>query len=160
MAKQIVPFTVTGRGSGVAQEIRVGGEHAHTFSSDTYPAFGGNDSAPSPLAYTLGALTSCNQIAAQLVAKDLGVTLGEFTISARGDFDPSVFVGGAEGDANFDSVSVQASVQTDADEDTFATLVSELERRCPVTQLFKRSGLEFTSSWTSLPLEGGVADPS
>ena len=153
MAKQIVPFTVNGTGTGVAQSLTVVGDHAHSFESDTYPAFGGADAAPSPLAYTLGALTSCNQIAAQLVAKELGVTLGEFTISARGDFDPSVFVGGAEGNANFDAVTVDASVQTDADEATFARLVSELERRCPVTQLFKRSGLEYTSSWSALPLE-------
>lgn len=152
MAKQIVPFTVTGSGTGVAQSLTVAGDHAHTFESDTYPAFGGADAAPSPLAYTLGALTSCNQISAQLVAKDLGVTLGEFSFSARGDFDPSVFVGGAEGNANFDAVTVEASVQTDADEETFATFVSELERRCPVTQLFKRSGLEYTSSWSALPL--------
>ncbi|WP_375424371.1 OsmC family protein [uncultured Friedmanniella sp.] len=153
MPKQTVPFAVRGQGTGVAQNVTVVGEHAHTFTSDTYPAFGGADAAPSPLAYTLGALTSCNQIAAQLVAKDLGVRLGEFTISAVGDFDPSVFVGGVEGNANFDSVTVEASVQTDADAATFATLVSELERRCPVTQLFKRSGLEFTSTWTALPLE-------
>ncbi|MFY0408054.1 OsmC family protein [Solicola sp. PLA-1-18] len=150
--KQTVPFVVDGHGTGVAQHVTVAGDHAHTFDADTYPAFGGDDAAPSPLAYTLGALTSCNQIAAQLVAKELGVTLGEFTFSARGDFDPSVFVGGADGNANFDAVTVQASVQTDADEDTFATLVSELERRCPVTQLFKRSGLDFDSTWTALPL--------
>ena len=153
MPKQIVPFVVQGRGTGVAQQLTVAGEHAHTFASDTYPAFGGEDAAPSPLSYTLGALTSCNQISAQLVAKDLGVRLGEFTFSARGDFDPSVFVGGAQGNANFDAVTVEASVQTDADEDTFATLVSELERRCPVTQLFKRSGLDYTSTWTALPLD-------
>lgn len=153
MVKQIVPFTVEGRGTGVAQHLTVAGDNAHTFESDTYPAFGGADAAPSPLAYTLGALTSCNQISAQLVAKDLGVTLGEFTISARGDFDPSVFVGGADGNANFDAVTVDASVQTDADEATFEKLVSELERRCPVTQLFKRSGLDYVSTWKALPLD-------
>ncbi|NRQ48432.1 OsmC family protein [Aeromicrobium stalagmiti] len=153
MSKQIVPFVVDGRGTGVAQQLTVAGDNAHTFSADTYPAFGGADAAPSPLAYTLGALTSCNQIAAQLVAQDLGVTLGEFRISARGDFDPSVFVGGADGNANFDAVTVTASVQTDADEETFTTFVSELERRCPVTQLFKRSGLEYVSSWTAVPLD-------
>lgn len=153
MVKQIVPFTVEGHGTGVAQHLTVAGENAHTFESDTYPAFGGADAAPSPLSYTLGALTSCNQISAQLVAKDLGVTLGEFTISARGDFDPSVFVGGADGNANFDAVTVDASVQTDADEATFEKLVSELERRCPVTQLFKRSGLEYVSNWKALPLD-------
>ena len=152
MPKQTVPFTVEGRGTGVAQQLTVVGEHAHTFASDTYPAFGGADAAPSPLSYTLGALTSCNQISAQLVAQGLGVRLGEFRISARGDFDPSVFVGGADGNANFDAVTVVASVETDADEDTFATLVSELERRCPVTQLFKRSGLDYRSAWTAVPL--------
>lgn len=152
MVKQIVPFIVDGHGTGVAQELVVAGDNQHTFSSDTYPAFGGDDAAPSPLAYTLGALTSCNQISAQLVAKDLGVTLGAFTFSARGDFDPSVFVGGAEGNANFDAVTVEATVETDADEATFGKLVSELERRCPVTQLFKRSGLEYSSTWKPLPL--------
>lgn len=152
MSKQIVPFVVDGRGTRVAQQVTVAGDNAHVFTSDTYPAFGGADSAPSPLAYTLGALTSCNQIAAQLVAKDLGITLGEFTFNARGDFDPSVFVGGAEGNANFDAVTVEATVETDADGEAFDRFVSELERRCPVTQLFKRSGLEFSSTWKPLPL--------
>ncbi len=152
MAKQIVPFVLDATRTGVAQDLVVGGENAHTFTADTYHAFGGADAAPSPLVYALGALTSCNQITAQLVAKDLGVTLGAFTFAAQGDLDPSVLVGGAEGNANFDAVTVSASVQTDADEQTFATLVSELERRCPVTQLFKRSGLDYTSTWTALPL--------
>ena len=152
MPKRLVPFVVRGEGAGVAQRLTVVGEHPHTFTSDTYPAFGGADAAPSPLSYTLGALTSCNQISAQLVAKDLGVRLGEFRITARGDFDPAVFVGGADGNANFDAVTVEASVETDADDETFATLVSELERRCPVTQLFKRSGLDYDSTWTAVPL--------
>lgn len=148
----LVPFVVESTGHGVAQQITVGGDNAHVFHADTYPAFGGSDAAPSPLAYTLGALTSCNQITATLVAKDLGLTLGAFTFHAQGDLDPSVFVGGAEGDANFRAVSVVATVETDADEAAFERFVSELERRCPVTQLFQRSGLDFRSSWTREPL--------
>ena len=147
-----VPFIVESRGSGVAQDITVPGEHTHQFTSDTYPAFGGADSSPSPLAYTLGALTSCNQISAQLVAKDLGIRLGDFSFTARGELDPSVFVGGAEGNANFDSVTVEASVETDAEGEAFDHFVAELERRCPVTQLFRRSGLDYTSTWKPLPL--------
>lgn len=149
MVKQVVPFVVDGTGTGVAQEVTVSGDNAHVFQADTYPAFGGADAAPSPLAYTLGALTSCQQITAQIVAKDLGVTLGEFTFSARGDLDPSVMVAGVEGNSNFDAVTVTVSVTTDADDATFGKLVSEMERRCPVTQLFKRSGLDFTSTWTA-----------
>lgn len=152
MVKQVVPFVVGGTGTGVAQEVTVSGDNAHVFQADTYPAFGGADSAPSPLAYTLGALTSCQQITAQIVAKDLGVTLGEFTFSAQGDLDPSVMVAGADGNANFDAVTLTVSVTTDADDATFDRLVSEMERRCPVTQLFKRSGLEYSATWTAKEL--------
>ena len=148
-----VPFVVASTGTGVAQDVTVQGDNAHQFKADTYTAFGGADAAPSPLAYTLGALTSCNQITAQLVAKDLGIRLGEFTFTAQGDLDPSVFVGGAEGNANFDSVTVDAQVQTDAEGEAFDHFVSELERRCPVTQLFRRSGVEFAATWKPLPLD-------
>lgn len=149
-----VPFVVASTGSGVAQDITVQGGQSHRFTSDTYPAFGGADSAPSPLAYTLGALTSCNQISAQLVAQDLGIRLGAFSFTAHGDLDPSVFVGGAEGNANFSSVTVEATVETDAEGETFDHFVAELERRCPVTQLFRRSGLDYTSTWTPRAITG------
>lgn len=150
--KQLVPFAVTGTGTGVEQHIAVAGDAGHTFRTDTVPPFGGADSAPSPLSYTLGALTGCNQITAALVAKDLGVTLGRLTFEAVGDFDPSVLAAGAEGNANFDAVRVAATIETDADEAQFERLRTETERRCPVTQLFVRSGLEFTATWTRAPL--------
>jgi uncharacterized OsmC-like protein len=153
--KQTVPFAVSGEGTGVLQEITVGGDGtSHRFATDTVPPFGGQDSQPSPLSLTLGALTGCNQITAQIVAKELGVTLGRFTFDAVGDFDPSVMAGGAEGDANFDAVRVTATIETDADAATFERLKAETERRCPVTQLFVRSGLEFSADWTSAPLAG------
>ena len=67
-----------------------------------------------------------------------------------------MLVGGAEGNANFDRVEVRATV-TDASEEQFATLISETERRrCPVTQLFQRSGLEFENNWTRAELPAAV----
>ena len=66
-----------------------------------------------------------------------------------------MLVAGADGNANFDKVSVRATVETDATEEQFARLVSETERRCPVTQLFQRSGLEFDNQWQRLPLDAG-----
>jgi len=147
-----VPFVVEATGTGVAQSLTVPGEQPHTFSADTLPAFGGQDASPSPLSYALGALTSCNQVTGSLVAAGLGITLGRWTFRIQGDLDPSVIGGGAEGNANFDSVSVRVDVQTDADAATFEQLKTETERRCPVTQLFRRSGLEYTSTWNPLPL--------
>ncbi len=146
---QVVPFVVHGEGTGVAQTVTAGG---HTFHTDAYPAFGGADAAPSPLFYALSSLTSCNQVTASLVARDLGIRLGAWRFDAQGDLDPSVLVGGADGNANFDRVEVRATVETDASAEQFARLVSETERRCPVTQLFRRSGLEFLNTWTRAPL--------
>lgn len=148
----VVPFVLHGEGTGVAQKLTAAGDAGHVFHADAYPAFGGADSAPSPLFYALGALTSCNQVTARLVAKDLGIQLGRWTFEVQGDLDTAVLVAGAEGNANFHRVEVRATVETDAGEEQFATLVAETERRCPVSQLFKRSGLEFVNDWSRAAL--------
>ena len=148
----VVPFALTATGTGTAQHLVAAGDAGHTFSTDAYPVFGGKDEAPSPLFYALGSLTSCNQVTATLVAKDLGVRLGAWSFDVQGDLDTSVLVGGAEGNANFDKVTVRATVETNATDEQFAMLVAETERRCPVSQLFKRSGLEWDSEWTKAPL--------
>lgn len=145
----VVPFVVEAEGTGVAQQLRVP-DSPHRFETDAYPAFGGQDAAPSPLFYALGSLTSCNQVTAQLVAKDLGITLGRLQFRVQGDLDTAVLVGGADGNANFDRVEVTAEVETDASPEEFARLESETDRRCPVSQLFRRSGLEFVATWTQV----------
>lgn len=150
--KQTVPFVVDAEGTGVAQRLVVAGDHEHVFTADTYPSFGGDDAAPSPLSYLLGALTSCNQVTGSLVASGLGIRLGRWSFHIQGDLDPSVIAGGAEGNANFDRVAVRVTVETDASEDVFETFRTETERRCPVTQMFKRSGLAWTSEWHRAPL--------
>lgn len=147
----VVPFVIRGAGTGVAQSIVVP-DSTHAFETDAYPAFGGNDEAPSPLFYALGSLSSCNQVTAALVAKDLGVRLGQLKFEVQGDLDTAVLVGGEEGNANFDRVRVTASIESDATPEQFRQLEAETERRCPVSQLFKRSGTEFVSEWTQVPL--------
>jgi putative redox protein len=152
----VIPFVVHGEGTGVYQTLTAGGDAGHVFHTDAYPAFGGADTAPSPLFYALGALTSCNQVTASLVARDLGIRLGRWTFDVQGDLDTAVLVGGAEGNANFERVTVRATVQTDATGEQFARLVSETGRRCPVTQLFERSGLELVNEWTRAELPAPV----
>ena len=151
----VVPFVVHGTGTGVAQRVVVP-ESPHAFETDAYPAFGGADEAPSPLFYALGALTSCNQVTAQLVAKDLGITLGRLSFEAAGDLDTSVLVGAQDGDANFRRVVVTATVEADASPEQFELLQKETERRCPVSQLFIRSGLDYSATWTRAEVPAAV----
>src|ERR1700712_2856650 len=113
----VVPFTVSATGTGVAQDVEAGG---HRFATDAYPAFGGADQAPSPLFYVLAALSSCNQVTAALVAKDLGIALGAWDFVVTGDLDTAVLVGGEEGNANFDRVELTARIESDATPEQFA----------------------------------------
>jgi len=147
MATNLVTFRLTGEGSGVAQTVREDGTH-HVIQTDAHPAFGGHDSAPSPLAYALAALTSCTQVTSQVVARELGLTLGQFIVKLDAKFDPTVLATGAEGISNFTRLSLDVSVETDAAPDAFAHFGREVERRCPVSQLFRRSGVEVITSWT------------
>jgi len=143
------PFVLHAEGSGVYQTITAGDR---TFAADAYPAFGGRDSAPSPLLYALAALSSCNQVTASLVARELGITLGQWRFDVQGDLDTGVFVNGEEGHGSFDTVTILVTVETDATDEQLATLASEVERRCPVSQLIKRSGTPLSSTWTKTDL--------
>jgi uncharacterized OsmC-like protein len=147
MASTFVTFRRTGEGSGVAQTVREDGSR-HVIQTDAHPAFGGQDSAPSPLAYALAALTSCTQVTSQIVARDLGLTLGQFSVTVDAKLDPTVLATGVEGVSNFSRLTLDVAVETDAATDEFAQFGREVERRCPVTQLFRRSGVDVTTSWT------------
>lgn len=150
----VVPFTISATGRGVGQTVTVGGGNAHTFTVDTHPAFGGSDASPSPLSYTLGALSSCTQITANIVAGEMGVRLGGWTFEVVGDLDTAVMVLGQPGNATFDRVTVAAAVETDATDEQFDRLRAEAERRCPVTQLVAGGVTTFTTTWARLPLPG------
>ena len=157
MSAQFVRFRLVGEGAGVAQTVREDGS-PHVIQTDAHSSFGGGDTAPSPLAYALAALTSCTQVTSQIVARDLGLSLGRFNVSVDAKLDPTVLATGAEGVSNFTTLALQATVETDAAPEVFRRFSQEVERRCPVTQLFRRSGVVVTTVWIARNLtEAGVA---
>lgn len=148
--RTLVQFRVAGTGTGVAQRIAVP-DTPHRIQTDAYETFGGANAAPSPLHYALSALSSCTQVTGSLVAKNLGVALGAWNVRVTGDLDPRVLATGAEGNANWSAVELAVEVQArKVGEEAFAEFARETERRCPVTQMFKRSGVAWKSNWTQL----------
>lgn len=148
----LVTFSVTGTGSGVRQDVDVVGS-GHVVKSDAYESFGGRDEFPSPLAYALTALTTCNQVTASIVANELGIKVGGYEFGVDGDFDPTVMTTGRATDDNhfdtFTAVRLTATVDTDAPQDQVERLGAEVERRCPVSALFRRAGTDLSSTWTA-----------
>ncbi|KLP01890.1 uncharacterized protein FFB20_07117 [Fusarium fujikuroi] len=148
---QRLPVQISGQGSGKIQTISVK-DKPYKFSTDAPKVIGGQESHPSPIAYTLASLSSCNQVTGALVAKDHGLTLGKWRVLVEGQLPTAVFVGGEQGNPNWESVELEVSVQTSADDAAFEQFVAEVERRCPIAQLFKRSGVAYKSKWINEPL--------
>jgi uncharacterized OsmC-like protein len=143
----VATFTLSAHGSGVAQTVRPGGS-AYEIAIDAPSAFGGRDSAPSPISYALASFVSCSQVTAQIVAKELGLRLGGFRFELAADLDTAVMVGGSrEANGNFERIAVEANIETDAAPERFALLKEETERRCPIFQLFSRSGVDLQVNW-------------
>jgi putative redox protein len=141
-------FHLHSTGTGVSQVIAQEGSK-HQIHVDAAPAFGGNDEYPSPIAYALSALISCSQVTSQLVAKDLGVNLNGFEFDIKAELDTAVLVQGSlDGNANFERIEIQAVVDTDSSTEEFERLRVETERRCPIYQLYLRSGVAITNHWS------------
>lgn len=146
----LVNFAVSGAGTGVAQTVAVAGAD-YVIETDAYEAFGGQDKHPSPLAYTLASLSSCNQVTSSIVAKELGITIDAVRFDVSSDFDPTVMTTGkGTADATFQNLVITAEITTDATPEQFAALRDDTARRCPVSVLFARAGVKITNDWTQV----------
>jgi uncharacterized OsmC-like protein len=146
---QSLPVSVSGTGRGTLQNITVPGK-TYAFTADTYPVLGGADSAPSPVVYSLASLGACNQVTGHVVARDHGIRLGEWKVEVEAQLPTAVLVKGEQGNPNWESVRVSVRVQTDVvGEERFAWFAGEVERRCPITALFKGSGVKYESVWVN-----------
>jgi uncharacterized OsmC-like protein len=123
------------------------GEHG-SFATDEPVEHGGTGEGPSPLQTVLGALCGCesvtfNRTAAERDFEYRGITFeAEYTIDIRGRMgDPHVR-------PHFQTVRVQAVVDTNESEEALASLVEETERRCPVFNLIRDAGVRADIRWT------------
>ena len=142
-----VTFTLNSSGTGASQTIIAEGS-PHIINVDATRRVGGKDEYPSPLSYALSSLISCSQVTAQLVANDLGIKLNSFEFDLKANLDTTIlFEGAEEGNPNFQNIIIKARIETNTSDELFEKLKIETERRCPVYQLFSRSGVHIRSQW-------------
>ena len=86
-----VQFSATGASTGwVATDLAT---RQHAFVVDEPASLGGDDSAPNPVEYALGALISCQVVTYRFWAARLGIRLDDVQITASGDLDVRGFFG-------------------------------------------------------------------
>ena len=122
-----------GEGS-VATTIRAG---KHAFVVDEPAALAGDDVAPSPVEFALGALISCQVVVYRLYARALGIQVDDITIDAEGDLDARRLFGIDEGvRAGFSDVRLAITITGPESQERYEHLREAVDAHCPVLDLF------------------------
>ncbi|ANU10902.1 osmotically inducible protein C [Planococcus antarcticus DSM 14505] len=137
-------FQATGTSSKMKSEIKMGN---HEITIDEPPNMGGTDKGPDPLSTLLASLAGCENVIANLVAKDIKFDLQGIEFDVKGDLDPHGLMGQADIQPYFNQIYVHAKVKTDEPDERIQELKEKTDARCPVFTTFKAAGIPIDATW-------------
>ncbi|WP_166974978.1 OsmC family protein [Brevibacterium atlanticum] len=124
-------FTAKGHAEGSVSSVIKAGKH--TFTVDEPTPLGGDDAAPNPVEYVLGALISCQVVVYRLYAHNLGLTIDDLEITAEGDLDVQGIFGIDEDvRPGFSAVRISVKVTGPDSEEAYQELQHTVDAHCPV----------------------------
>ena len=145
----LVKVTAAGKWeSGVKTNISV--RNFPTFSMDEPSQLGGADAGPMPLEYVVAALNGCNGVMIPLVAKELDFTFSGIDFETTGIVDTRGLLGEEGIRTHFQKIRFQVKIQTEESEERIEQLKNEVERRCPVLNLFLDAGIQVDTKWSKI----------
>jgi len=110
----------------------------HSIIIDEPTLFGGEDSAPSPVAMFLASLAGCINAIGQWVAKEMNFTINKLSINIDGDVDATAFfTGNLVNRAGFSSINATISLDADITDEQREIWLKNVIERCPVTDNIK-----------------------
>ncbi|MDF1508101.1 OsmC family protein [Robertmurraya sp. DFI.2.37] len=142
---QILQVKVDGTGSGMRLDATAG---KHEIAVDEPASMGGNDSAADPLSTFLAALLACENVMAQIIAKEMSFDLQKISFDVEGSIDISGLMGDLEVDPKFQEVTVQATLQTSETQARINELQKMVDLRCPLFRTIKDAGVPIRNIWT------------
>ena len=98
---------------------------------------GGENAAPNPMEYLIGAAVGCCSIGFELQAAQAGVKLEQFEISARGGIDMAKLFGMEDGYGGLDNLVLTIKVKADADLPTLQNFADRSAANSPVLNSLK-----------------------
>lgn len=122
----------------------------HRFVIDEPGALGGTDRAPNPIEYALASLGSCQAITYRFWAEKLGISFDRLCIEVDGDIDFRGLLGlSEEVRPGFESVRIAVRISGPASQETYQRLHAEVERHCPMLDVFRNHVTASTRLHTS-----------
>jgi putative redox protein len=140
----LVDFKVTSIGDGMRTDSIAG---KHKIAIDEPVSFGGKDSAIDPLSTFLASLIGCENVMAQLIAKEMNFDLQGISFEADGNVDVRGLMGDLEVKPYFQEVTVKASIRTSETQERINQLQAAVDLRCPVFRTLKDAGIPVKNVW-------------
>lgn len=128
-------FSAKGSAQGSVSSVITAGRH--TFTVDEPTPLAGDDAAPNPVEYALGALISCQIVVYRLYAHNLGLTIDSLDVSAEGDLDvQGLFVADETVRPGFSAVRVNVAIAGPGSDEAYQELQATVDAHCPVFDIF------------------------
>lgn len=137
-------FTVNAKTEGFALTAKAG---KHELVLDESEQLGGKNTGPNPMQTALAALVSCENVTANMAAREMNFDLKGLTINVSGSFDPRGFMGDASVQPYFEEVTINVKVDTTESVERIQAIKEQVEARCPIYTLFKAAGVKMNDNW-------------
>ncbi|WCK56267.1 OsmC family protein [Aneurinibacillus sp. Ricciae_BoGa-3] len=135
---------VTAVSQGMQTKVR---SKNHELIIDEPPAMGGKDTGSNPLGTLLSALAGCENVIANMVAKEINFDLQSIEFDIRGEFDPRGLMGDPNVRPYFQKVTINAKVKTSESEERVQELQEKTDLRCPVYTTLKAANVDLVPNW-------------
>lgn len=142
--RQQMTVKVQGIGNGMRTDSVAG---KHKIAIDEPVTMGGQDSAIDPLSTFLASLIGCENVMAQIIAKEMNFDLQGISFEVEGDLDISGLMGNLEVKPYFEKVVIKATVETSESQDRIDELKEAIDLRCPVFRTIKDAGIPIENHW-------------
>jgi uncharacterized OsmC-like protein len=119
----------------------------HTLIIDEPANMGGKDEGANPLATLLGALSGCETVIANMVAKEMNFQLDGIDFDIRGEFDPRGLMGDPNVRPYFEKIIIEAAVKTNESDARIQELQEKTDARCPVFTTLQAANIEMQVNW-------------
>lgn len=119
----------------------------HKIAIDEPVSMGGKDSAIDPLSAFLASLIGCENVMAQIIAKEMNFDLQGISFKVEGEIDTSGLMGNLEVNPYFEKVSVKAFVETSESQERIDEMRAAVDLRCPVFRTIKDAGIPIENEW-------------
>ena len=141
---QKMTVKVEGIGNGMRTDSVAG---KHKIAIDEPVTMGGTDSAIDPLSTFLASLIGCENVMAQIIAKEMDFDLQGISFEVEGELDPSGLMGNLEVKPYFEKVVIKAFVETSETQDRINEMQAAVDLRCPVYRTIKDAGIPVENHW-------------